>query len=435
MRVDPDLVRKTHNEVGDRLHLEQENRQRLGQPARSIASEQQYARSVIAEVIREQAEQRIDQGEAPLAPDVEEELAQAVFAKMYMAGRLTGLLADETIEEISINGCDEVWVSRSNSDIPRERVDPVAESDDELIKLVQNLAAYAGLNSRPWDSANWELDLGLPDGSRLSAIMGVSPRPAISIRRQTWAKMELADMVGSGTITPEIEDFLRALIKGRLNVMISGATKAGKTSLLRAMASEIPAWERLITVEIALELGLHKFVERHPNAVALEARNSNSEGQGEVPMNRLVRRSLRMDPDRVIVGEVLGGEVISMLSAMGQGNDGSLSTIHARNARHVFERIATYAAMAEEQLSREAAFMLVAGGLDFVVHVHRDPATGARRVTEIIEVQGFDGQSVADSKIFATDGPGPAVWTGVTPYRIDRLLAGGWVQPGTEGTW
>ena len=432
MRVDPDLLRSVHREVGDRLHREQQRRSRSGQGELGGANEQQYTRRLIADVIREHAESLLAVGQAPLNPEVEQELAEGVHARMFGAGRLQSLLNDESIEEIAVNGCDSVWVSRGESTTPWERAEPVATSDDELIEVVQALGAYAGLNSRPWDTANSELDLTLPDGSRLSAVMSSTTRPAVSIRRHRWEKAELADLVGNDTITDEAADFLRAIVSARFNVMIAGGTKAGKTTLLRAMAAEIGPEERIVTVENALELGLHKFEDRHPNCVAMEVRVANSEGQGYIGMERLVRRTLRMAPDRVIVGEVLGPEVIQMLVAMGQGNDGSMSTIHARNSREVFERIATYAIMAQERLPHEASFRLIAGGLDYVVFISRHPKTGTRRLESILEVNGYD-DSVLASEIFAAGPHGSATWTGTMPSRLDYLTAAGWQPPGTGG--
>lgn len=433
MMVDPDLLRAVHREVGDRLHREQQRRRGIGQDELRGAHEQQYTRRLIADVVREHAEKTLAAGQPPLKPEVEQELADGVHARMFGAGRLESLLNDEAVEEIAINGHDEVWVSRAESDAPWDRVDPVASDDDELIEVIQGLASYAGLNSRPWDAANPELDLTLPDGSRLSAVMGVTPRPSVSIRRHRWEKAELSDLIGNHTMTEEAAAFLRAIVTARFNVMIAGGTKSGKTTLLRALAAEIGPEERIVTVENALELGLHKFEDRHPNCVAMEVRLANSEGQGYIGMDRLVRRTLRMAPDRVIVGEVLGPEIVQMLNAMGQGNDGSMSTIHARSSREVFERIATYAIQAHERLPHEASYRLIAGGLDYVVFLSRHPKTGKRRLESILEVNGYE-DSVLASEIFAADAIGTADWTGTTPQRADHLAAVGWQQP-RSGSW
>jgi Flp pilus assembly CpaF family ATPase len=224
-------------------------------------------------------------------------------------------------------------------------------------------------------------------------------------------------------------------VLARKNIMIAGSTNAGKTTLLRAMANEIPAHERLVTVERALELGLDQFPELHPNVVAMEERLPNSEGLGFISMAELVRRSLRMNPSRVIVGEVLGDEIVTMLNAMSQGNDGSLSTIHANSSIEVFNRISTYALQAQERLPVEASHMLVAGAINFVVFIERRNdyhrgGTMRRVVTSVREVNGVDGR-VLSSEIF-TEGPDGRV----TPHSpiscIDELVAHGY-QP--SGTW
>jgi Flp pilus assembly CpaF family ATPase len=291
--------------------------------------------------------------------------------------------------------------------------EPVADSDEELIELIQVLAAYSGLSSRPFDSANPQLDLRLPDGSRLSAVMDVTIRPAISIRRARMGKVFLADLVGNGTLSAEAATFLAAATAARKNIMIAGATNAGKTTLLRAIANQIPAEERLITVERALELGLDHFPELHPNVIAFEERLPNMEGQGAISMAELVRRSLRMNPSRVIVGEVLGDEIVTMLNAMSQGNDGSLSTIHANSSLEVFNRIATYAIQSQERLPVEATHMLIGGAIDFVVFVQKrnEYSQGGRLrrfVSSIREVTGVDGR-VLSSEVFAPAPDGRAV--------------------------
>src|SRR5262249_4111372 len=256
-------------------------------------------------------------------------------------GGLQPLLEDERIGNTDVSGQDRVFLGYADG---REvMAEPVADSDQELREPTQSPGAASGLSSRPFDPAYPQLDLRLPDGSRLSAVMDVTLRPAISIRRARLGKVFLADLVANGTLLPELGGFLTAAVAARKNLMIAGATNAGKTTLLRALANQIPPSERLVTVERALELGLDQFPDLHPNVVALEERLPNSEGQGAIAMAELVRRSLRMNPSRVIVGEVLGDEIVTMLNAMTQGNDGSLSTIHANSSTEVFNRVATYA--------------------------------------------------------------------------------------------
>ncbi len=218
--------------------------------------------------------------------------------------------------------------------------------------------------------------------------------------------------------------------------MIAGATNAGKTTLLRALANEIPPQERLITVERALELGLDTFPDLHPNVVAFEERLPNSEGQGAISMAELVRRSLRMNPSRVIVGEVLGDEIVTMLNAMSQGNDGSLSTIHANSSSEVFNRISTYALQATERLPIEASQMLIAGAVNFVVFIQRrnEYQSGGRlqrMVTSVREVNGVDGR-VLSSEVFA-ETPDGRVTAHAPIACLEELMAYGYRPSGTWG--
>jgi len=431
--VDHSVVKRLRGEVGDRL-----TEQRRLDAASGVApmvgeDERQYARAVIGQVLEEYARGEILAGRAPLTAQAEEDLAEAIHAALFGVGRLQPLLEDQQIENIDINGCDRVFIGYADGrEVPGE---PVADNDEELVELIQVLAAYSGLSSRPFDTANPQLDLRLPDGSRLSAVMDVTLRPSVSIRRARMGKVFLADLVGNGSLSPELASFLAAAVLARKNIMIAGATNAGKTTLLRALANQIPPEERLITVERALELGLDHFPELHPNVVALEERLPNSEGNGAISMAELVRRSLRMNPSRVIVGEVLGDEIVTMLNAMTQGNDGSLSTIHANSSLEVFNRVSTYAIQARERLPIDATHLLIAGAIDFVVFQDKrnEYTRGGRLrrfVSSVREVTGVDGR-VLSSEVFTAGPDGRAV-----PHApvscIDELVVYGY-DPSRQG--
>jgi pilus assembly protein CpaF len=409
--VDHGVVKRLRSQVGDRLAEQRRLDAAAGMAPMTAEDERQFARALIAQVLEEHARNEITAGRTPSNAQEEEELAAAIHAALFGVGRLQPLLEDQEIENIDINGCDRVFLGYADG---REVLgEPAAESDDELVDLIQALAAYSGLSSRPFDTANPQLDLRLPDGSRLSAVMDVTLRPAVSIRRARMGKVFLADLVGNGTMLPEAAAFLAAATAARKNIMIAGATNAGKTTLLRAVANQIPPGERLITVERALELGLDHFPELHPNVVAFEERLPNMEGQGAISMAELVRRSLRMNPSRVIVGEVLGDEIVTMLNAMSQGNDGSLSTIHANSSLEVFNRISTYAIQAAERLPVEATHMLIAGAIDFVVFIEKrnEYSRGGRLrrfISSIREVTGIDGR-VLSSEVFSAGPDGRAV--------------------------
>lgn len=439
-RVDTKLVRQLQLEAGQLLGAEQRMRRQAGLVELSGEDERQLGRQYIFQVIGSHRSERVETGKAPLSTDYERALAHAIEARQFGAGSLQHLIDDDEIENIDVNGHDRVFVTRADG--RRERSDPVAESDAELVEQVQVLAAHAGLSSRPFDAANPQLDLRLPDGSRLSAIMGNTARPAISIRRHRYMKVSLDDLVGTGTMTAEVAEFLAAATRAKLNIAIAGATNSGKTTLLRALSREVGADERVITIEKALEIGLGNDPVAHPNIVEMEESLPNAEGHGGVTMAELLRRTLRMNPDRVIVGEVLGPEIVTMLNAMSQGNEGSLSTIHARSARATFDRIGVYAKQAAENLDLEATAQLIASGLDLVVFLRKgddgEAGSARRSVREILEVNGFDGATVSASALFVEDGTGVAVRNHNVPLSERRALTmerAEWTDPHEGGGW
>ena len=305
----------------------------------------------------------------PPCESAEEEhrLAQTVLDALFGMGRLQSLIDDSEIENIDINGCDRVWASYADGS--KRLMAPVADSDQEVVDIVRSAASRFGLSERRFDMARPELDLRLPDGSRLSAVMAVTSRPAVSIRRHRFSDLSLSDLVGLGTLDEGLASFLRAAVRARKNIVVSGAMNSGKTTLLRALAAEISPRERIVTIEQAFELGLDRTIDRHPDIVALEARPANLEGEGLISVADLVRRALRMNADRVIVGEVLGDEVLPMLNAMSQGRSGSMCTIHADSSAGVFRRISSYAVQAQERIPLEASNLLIAGAIHFVVQL------------------------------------------------------------------
>jgi len=319
----------------------------------------------------------------------EQALAQTVLDTLFGMGGLQALIDDPTIENIDINGCDRVWVTFADGS--KRRMPAIAESDDEVVEMVRTAASRFGLAERRFDLARPEVDLRLPDGSRLSAVMAVTARPAVSIRRHRFTALTLADLVDLGTMSDEVAALLAAAVRARKNIVVSGAMNSGKTTLLRALAAEIPARERIVTIEQALELGLDADQIRHPDMVALEARPANVEGEGTILVSDLVRRALRMNADRVIVGEVLGDEVLPMLNAMSQGRSGSMCTIHADSSAGVFRRIASYAVQAPERLPLEASNLLLAGAVHFVVHLDSETYDGASHVEPDVVRYPLDG--------------------------------------------
>jgi pilus assembly protein CpaF len=426
--VDHQLIRRLHQATGARASA-WTNSERLAGNAPNAESYRARCAAFANDVVAEQMQAVLAAGQvAPNAAE-EEALVDAILARMFGAGRLQQMLEDPALADVTdldINGCDEVWATFTNG--RKQRLAPVAETDDELVELVQTLASYVGRNPRPWNSASPQLNLRLTDGSRLAAThAALSGRPTVSVRRSLHPRVFLDDLVRNGSVSPDLADFLRAAVHARHNIVIAGATRAGKTTLLRALCNEIEPTERLILCEDSLEIGLRAHPDLHENVVEMESRLPNSEGVGEITLAQLVRHTLRMNPDRVIVGEVRGPEALVMLSAMTQGNEGSMSTIHARYARQVFERLATLAASAGEGMDLQTSRVLISQAIDFVVYcdqVRTGADTQRRVVSTVLEVTGFDGV-VQASEIFTLAGD-QAAYTRIAVSRQQALSDAGW---------
>ncbi|MDE0669464.1 MAG: ATPase, T2SS/T4P/T4SS family, partial [bacterium] len=257
-------------------------------------------------------------------------------------GALAPLLDRHDVENIHILGHDNVVLSLANGE--RVPAAPVAASEEELVMMIRHLAATAGHTSRRFDTASPILDLRLASGHRLFAVTAVAERTSVVIRRHRMLQASMAGLAEKGTVTPPIVEVLRAAVKppNPCNLLVVGGTGAGKTTLLRSLISEVPQWELLVTIEDTLELHL-RTSGLHPRTLALETRTANTEGTGEISTYDLCKAALRMSPDRVIVGEVRGGEVMQLLQAMGIGNDGSLGTIHAGSTRAAINKMLIYA--------------------------------------------------------------------------------------------
>jgi pilus assembly protein CpaF len=362
---------------------------------------QELGARLLAERLQAHNTARLRRGEPALDPAAEQRIARAVRDALFGLGGLQELLDDPRIENIDVNGHDQVFLRYADGR-REQHPKPVAASDEALVALVRQLAAHAGAEERRFDRAVPRLNVQLPDGSRMFAVMAVSGRPSLSIRRHRFRAVTLTQLGELGMFDPEVEDFLRRAVLARKNILVSGGTNAGKTTLLRGLASVIPVWERLVTIEDTIELGLHE-TGTHPNVVWLQAREANIEGQGAIDQAELVRWGLRMAPDRVIVGEIRGAEVIPMCNAMSQGNDGSMSTIHASTSRGAFTKLAAYAAQSPERLPVEATNLLVASAVHFVVQLARD-THGVRCVSSIREIVDADGPQIVSNEVFR---PGP----------------------------
>jgi Flp pilus assembly CpaF family ATPase len=323
------------------------------------------------------------------------------IAQVLGLGKLEPLLEDDDISDIHIRGNRPVWVKMRNGD--RQEREPIVNSDHELVDLIRRIASRMGHREQRFDPAHPELNLQLPDGSRLFAAMEVSSHPTLIIRRHKFEFSNLSELVTRNMLSVDVARFLSAAVRAKKNIVIAGGTGSGKTTLLRALLNEIPHNERIVTIEDAFELGIEHFEANHPDHDALQARAANIEGQGEITMSDLTRMALRMDPDRVIVGEVRGAEAFPMLMAMSQGNNGSMCTLHADSARSVFPKLLAYVSMAAMGLPTETVNALVASAIHFVVHIQN--LDGRRCVTSIIEVTNAEGSSIISNEVFTHTHP------------------------------
>jgi Flp pilus assembly CpaF family ATPase len=372
--------------------------------------------------------------------DVEQHVITEVINELFGMAGLQPLLDDPMVETINANRFDRVFLQYNNG--RRAQVAPIADSNEELTDLVRLLAARASSQERRFDHGSPAVNLQLPGGERLFAVMGLTAGgvTSLSIRRHGYLTVTLPELRARGTLDPGLEQFLRAMVRARKNILITGGTGAGKTTLLRALASEMDPLERIVTIEDAFELGLELDPDVHADVTAFQAREANVEGEGAISQAELVRWGLRMSPDRVIVGEIRGPEVIPMCNAMSQGNDGSMATLHASSSRIAFTRLASYAAQGVERLPLDATNLLVASAVHFVVHLARGQDRATRVVSPIREVVGADGPQVISNEIYrpGTDRRARPVAGALRSDTLEDLVDAGF-DPGLledpEGWW
>jgi pilus assembly protein CpaF len=320
------------------------------------------------------------------------EVVNQVSDEVVGLGPVERLLKDPEVSEIMVNGADDVYVERKGR---VERVEGlVFEGEGQVLHLIERIVAPLGLRV---DESSPYVDARLSDGSRVNAIIPPLSLcgPVVTIRKFTLRPFTPGDLLRVGTMTEEMMRFLEACVRAKANILVSGGTGAGKTSLLGVLSSFIPSDERLITIEDAAELRLSQ-----PHVVSLEARPPNVEGAGEVTVRQLVRNALRMRPDRIIVGEVRGGEALDMLQAMNTGHEGSLSTAHANSPRDLVSRLETMALMSDVELPVSHLREQIAGALDLIVHMSRT-SEGSRVVAKISAVEGLRSGAVVLEDIFA----------------------------------
>ena len=399
---DTQLVRSLTDLVADVLA-----EQRLRDAENAIATLSEQEVELARTTVRHELSRFLARRPSDAWPPIDEEaVTSEVIAHVLGLGGLEALLSDEEISDIHIRGCDSVWVKLRDG--RRERRAPIVSSDEELVSLIRRAGTRFSRSEKRFDAGSPELNMQLPDGSRLFAVMEVSTKPSLIVRRHRFELSSLDELRSHDVFDHEVQSLLAAMVRSKRNVVIAGGTGTGKTTLLRALINEVPAYERIVTIEDAYELGLEHFAERHPDYDALQSRSANIEGQGEVTLADLTRMALRMDPDRVIVGEVRGAEAFPMLMAMSQGNNGSMCTMHADGARSVFPKLAAYVSMASTGLPIETVNTLVASALHFVIFV--ESHDGRRRVSSVCEVVDTDGNNIISNEIMSRPGKSETRW-------------------------
>lgn len=329
----------------------------------------------------------------PLSAADKSQLIDDIADEVLGYGPIDRFLKDDDVTEVMCNGPDHVYIERQGQlqEVPTTFVD-----EHHLRRLIEKIVAEVG---RRVDESTPMVDARLPDGSRVNAVVHplAIEGPFLTIRKFSRDPLQVRDLIRYGTLNQQAADFLDACVKGRLNVIVSGGTGTGKTTTLNVLSSFIPADERIVTVEDAKELQLHQT-----HVLAMEARPANIEGKGQVSIRDLVRNSLRMRPDRIVVGECRGGEALDMLQAMNTGHDGSLTTIHSNSPRDTLSRLETLTLMSGFDLPLRAIREQMASALDLIVHLSR-LRDGTRRITHVTEVQGMEGDVIVLQDVFLFD--------------------------------
>ena len=341
--------------------------------------------------IREISQRLLDEYSAPVSASSRQLIIKQITDEVLGLGPLEPLLGDSSVSDILVNGFDSVYVERFGK---LQRTDVRFRDDHHLLNIIDRIVSSLG---RRIDESSPLVDARLKDGSRVNAIIPplAIDGPSMSIRRFAVDLLNTQSLVQMGTLTPAIALMLKAIVRGRLNVLISGGTGSGKTTMLNVLSSFIPHNERIVTIEDSAELQLQQ-----PHVVRLETRPANIEGRGEVGQRELVRNSLRMRPDRIVIGEVRGAEALDMLTAMNTGHDGSLTTIHANTARDALGRIENMVSMSGATFPIKAMRQQIASAIGVVIQLERQE-DGTRRLVSVQEINGMEGDVITMTEIFA----------------------------------
>jgi pilus assembly protein CpaF len=389
----------------------------------NLSSLDKLTRDQVVEAIRKVVYDLLSQESAPLNFDEREELVTQVLDEIFGLGPLEPLIQDPTVSDILVNTFKQVYIERSGR---LERTDVRFQDDRHLLQVIDRIVSAVG---RRIDDSSPMVDARLPDGSRVNAIIKplALDGPHLSIRKFKRDALSGEDLLRTDSVTEPMLELLQAIVKARLNVIISGGTGAGKTTLLNILSSYIPVTERIVTIEDSAELQL-----RQPHVVRLETRPANIEGAGEVPQRLLLINALRMRPDRIIMGECRGGEAVDMLQAMNTGHDGSITTVHANSPRDALSRLETMISMASLDLPEKGMRQQIASAVQVVIQVSR-MSDGSRKVIQISEIVGMEGDVITMQDIFGferqgMDGDkvvGRFRASGIRPRFSDRLKSFG----------
>jgi pilus assembly protein CpaF len=389
----------------------------------NLSSLDKLTRDQVVEAIRKVVYDLLSQESAPLNFDEREELVTQVLDEIFGLGPLEPLIQDPTVSDILVNTFKQVYIERDGK---LERTDVRFQDDRHLLQVIDRIVSAVG---RRIDDSSPMVDARLPDGSRVNAIIKplALDGPHLSIRKFKRDALSGEDLLRTESATAQMLELLEAIVKARLNVIISGGTGAGKTTLLNILSSYIPPTERIVTIEDSAELQL-----RQPHVVRLETRPANIEGAGEVPQRLLLINALRMRPDRIIMGECRGGEAVDMLQAMNTGHDGSITTVHANSPRDALSRLETMISMASLDLPEKGMRQQIASAVQVVIQVSR-MSDGTRKVVQISEIVGMEGDVITMQDIFGyerTGMDGDRVLgrfraSGIRPRFSDRLKAFG----------
>jgi pilus assembly protein CpaF len=373
----------------------------------------------VAREIRQALEQLFKEESEPINLQEKNRLIQELEFEILGLGPLEPLLTDPTISDILANRFDQVYIERRGQ---LEKTQIRFQDNNHLLKIINKIVANVG---RRIDEANPMVDARLPDGSRVNAIIPplALDGPMLSIRRFSVQRPTIEELVEKGSLTPDIAEVLKAMVAAKLNVLISGGTGAGKTTLLNILSGFIPSRERIITIEDSAELQLQQ-----EHVARLETRPPNVEGKGEITQRDLVRNSLRMRPDRIVVGEVRGAEVIDMFQAMNTGHEGSMTTIHANTARDAMLRLETMMQLSGFKITEKAMRQMISSSLDVIIQLARH-TDGVRRMISLSEITGMESGVISMQDIFVFERHaldeqervvGRFISTGVRPRFADR---------------